>query len=142
MLFIKSCILDSFSLSSVGRVSESPLTLNCATSDLPPTLVEWSRSGLPLANGATYQMSQVITNRRNSSYDNLLTINQTLESTSGFYECFVLNVIDQAPDQRLDFQRSSGRLISRYKRKRSTAHTHTSNSFVPHGHLPHHGSSQ
>lgn len=66
---------------------EFPVTLNCATTGLPPTLALWYKSNITLSSNPTYQMSQVVKNRMSSDYDNLLSINKEEEAAEGLYEC-------------------------------------------------------
>ena len=70
-------------------------TLICTSTGSPATNVTWTRDGQPLTiDGSTYRMVQTVANRNNSTYENVLTINQTLASTVGStFICGVSNVI-------------------------------------------------
>ena len=51
-------------------------TLTCISAGSPATNVTWIRDGQSLSlNGRTYQLTQVVTNRRMSTYENVLIIN-------------------------------------------------------------------
>ena len=71
----------------MGRSSESPLTLNCLTVGLPPTTIEWYKSGTELVNNQIYTMYQEVIDRRLSQFNNLLEISQPPQQAIGFFRC-------------------------------------------------------
>ena len=84
----------SFILDELGRSSESPITLNCPTTGLPPTAVFWLRSGEDLVNSDTYEMMMVLRDRLNTTSDNFLRIYQTPQEAEAIYNCIVVNALD------------------------------------------------
>lgn len=89
----------------MGRVSESPLTLNSPTTGLPPTTITWKKgvvsSTFRLENGTTYGVTTVLRERHSSTFDNLLRINQTLQQAEGLYYFQAENAIE-GPVQNLE----------------------------------------
>ena len=82
----------------------SSSTLTCISTDSVATNVTFSRNGTtvgPLrdgesteSGGVTYQMAQTVTNRAQSTYQNVLTINQPLADIIGStFTCSVENTI-------------------------------------------------
>ena len=97
-------------MARLGRLSESPLTLNCPTTSLPPTHIIWAKGTDYLSNGATYGITTVLIDRQNSIFNNLLRINQTPEQAEGLYFFQVGNDIDgPIQDQFVGAQRTIGR---------------------------------
>ena len=84
----------SFIPDELGRSSELPITLNCPTTGLPPTTVEWSRDGEKLVNSGAYRITMVLRDRENSTFDNFLQINQTHREAEALYHCLVENALD------------------------------------------------
>ena len=86
----------SFILDEVGRSSESPITLNCPTTGLPPTTMFWQRSGEDLVNSVTYEITTVLRDRENTTFDNnyFLRIYQTPQEAQAMYHCEALNALD------------------------------------------------
>ena len=96
-----------------GRSSSN---LSCVSTGSPPTTVTWRlRNGDNLImrdggivpsmdNTVSYQMTQIITDRRASTYNNILTIDKTLTSIKEFqgYECIVTNTIGSSTPVPLD----------------------------------------
>ena len=78
-------VQDQLQIVSVRKVSSPSVVINCSTIGLPPTRVNWTRGGMQLVNNQTYQLSQFLKDRTTSAYSNLLTINQTLQQSRGFY---------------------------------------------------------
>ena len=98
----------SFILDELGRSSDSPITLNCPTTGLPPTAVVWRRGREKLANSDTYNITVVLRDRLNSTFDNLLQIYQTPQEAQAIYRCEAVNALD-GPVQN----RTSGAEITR-----------------------------
>ena len=68
--------------------------LTCISTGSPATNVTWMRDGQPLTlNGRTYQMTQTVTNRRDTTYENVLTINAVSGIYRRTYTCTVLNAL-------------------------------------------------
>ncbi len=73
-------------------VSSGRFTLICTSTTSPATTVVWTKDGTTLSfDGTPYQHSQVVTNRRSSTYDNILTSTGTHDSALGSYTCTVSN---------------------------------------------------
>ena len=73
-------------------------TLTCISTDSPATTVTWMRDGQPLVvDGSTYQLSQCVISRTQSTYENVLTINMSLLNIiTHKYICSVANVLGTA----------------------------------------------
>ena len=82
----------------------SPPTLTCTSTGSPATTVTFTRDNTtvgPLRDGESvtvggifYQLSQTVTNRRESTYENVLTINEQLDSLVGSsFTCGVENAL-------------------------------------------------
>ena len=97
----------SFLVDQLGRSSESPITLNCPTTGLPPTFVYW-RKGESLSNGGAYEITTELRDRQNTTFDNFLHVSQTPQQAGGIYSCRVVNALD-GPIQN----RSAGAEITR-----------------------------
>ena len=70
-------------------------SLTCTSSGSPATTVTWMRDGQPLTiDGGLYQLSQTVTNRSLSTYENVLTINAAMSYIYRHtYTCTVTNVL-------------------------------------------------
>ena len=90
------CVSDNFTLEleHLGRFSESPLTLNCPTTGLPPTNTYWNKGSEFLRNGRTYGITTVIRNRKTSTFNNFLRIKQTLQQAEGLYFFGAVNAMN------------------------------------------------
>ena len=82
----------------------SPPTLTCTSTGSPPTTVTFTRDNNTsftlrdgeevTANGVTYQLTQTLTDRRQSTYRNALSIDQPLVGIMGStFNCSVTNTI-------------------------------------------------
>ena len=68
-------------------------TLTCTSTDSPATTVTWTMDGDTLTvDGTTYSMTQTVTDRRTSTYENVLTLPATGD-ISGTYSCQVENTL-------------------------------------------------
>ena len=68
-------------------------TLTCISTDSPATNVTWTKDGDTLTvNGTTYSMTQTVTDRSASTYENVLTLPATGD-ISGTYSCQVGNAL-------------------------------------------------
>ena len=75
-----------------GLNSEGHYTLTCTTSGSPPTSVMWTRNGAPVSeNGNMYKTTQVLVNRNETIYENLLVMSGSFEDAVGEYSCTVEN---------------------------------------------------
>ena len=83
-----------FQLEQLGRSSESPITLNCPTTGLPPTAMFWEKGGEDLVSGGTYEIITELRDRQTTSFDNFLRINQTPQQAEGIYRCQAVNALD------------------------------------------------
>ena len=80
----------------------------------PATTVTWRRDGSPLVvDGVTYQQTQTVTDATTATYQNVLTIAQSVTSIYGEYRCTVenargtssgLEVIGESTDHLNSFQ--------------------------------------
>ncbi len=57
-------------------ISETPLkfSLKCITAGGPATTVQWTRNGVSLVNGGSYEMTQTLVDGNRSTYSNQLTV--------------------------------------------------------------------
>ena len=89
----------------------SPSTVSCISTDSPATTVTFMRGSTTvgplrdgesvLVDGVTYQLAQTVTSRTQSTYQNVLTINQPLADIVGStFSCRVDNVIGTSPDSQ------------------------------------------
>ena len=88
--------------------SASSSTLTCISTGSPATTVTWMRNGQPLAiDGDTYQLSQTVTNRASSTYENVLTINLPLASIldgDNSFTCTVTNELGSVTSDSLQLE--------------------------------------
>ena len=96
----------AFELDRLGRSSESPITLNCPTTGLLPTVTYWEKNGGDLVSGGTYEITTQLRDRRTTSFDNYLRIYQTLQLVEGIYRCIPVSSMD-GPIQDRNITRSS-----------------------------------
>ena len=69
-------------------------TLTCVSTGSPATIVTWIKDGLTINDANDYTSTQTITDRANSTYSNVLTVNEEIPgSVSGVYNCTVSNVL-------------------------------------------------
>ena len=84
--------------------SGSPSTVTCISTVSPATTVTFMRGGTtvgPLRDGesvsvggVTYDLAQKVTNRRESTYENVLTINDDLANLmNDTFTCIVTNIV-------------------------------------------------
>ena len=72
--------------------STSILTLTCTSTFSPATNVTWTRDGDVLAiDGVMYKTYQTVTDRRTSTYQNILEVDYVAENINGIYTCSVTN---------------------------------------------------
>ena len=95
----------AFKLDQLGRSSESPITLNCPTTGLLPTVTFWEKNGEDLVSGGTYEITTKLRDRRTTIFDNYLRIYQTPQQAEGIYRCHPVSSMD-GPVQNNNFTRS------------------------------------
>ena len=78
---------------------EASRTLTCVSTGSPPTVVEWMKNGQPLTiDGSLYSLSQTVTDRAASTYDNTLTVSERAPGgVAGNYTCTVSNSLGFPP---------------------------------------------
>lgn len=70
----------------------SLISLICTSATSPATSVLWTKDGTVLSmDGSPYHLTQVVTDRRTSTYNNMLTLAGDLERIEGDYTCTVSN---------------------------------------------------
>ena len=76
-------------------------TLTCTSTGSPATVVTWMKDEQPLTiDGSTYQLTQTVTNRRESTYENVLTINDELNNIiSHIFHCNIMNALGSASEE-------------------------------------------
>jgi hypothetical protein len=85
--------------------SNSILSLTFQTRTAPPTDVILQRNGLNLTiDGSTIQMTQTITNRYNSYYNNILSINDDPDNVIGNYTIVVGNSVGQVTSNTISIE--------------------------------------
>ena len=84
----------AFELDRLGRSSESPITLNCPTTGLLPTVTYWERDGVDLVSGGTYEITTKLRDRQTTKFDNYLRIYQTPQQAAGIYRCIPVSSMD------------------------------------------------
>ena len=95
-------IILSPALPNVLNLKFDPINnaLICTSTHSPATTVTWMRDGHPLTiDGTTYQLMQTVTNRRESTYENVLTINDQLSSVGHIFRCTVINVLGSSSEE-------------------------------------------
>ncbi len=79
-------------VTSLRKIASTKFTLICTSTTSPATTVVWTKDGTTLSfEGSPYQHSQVVTNRRSSTYDNILTSNGDPSNAVGRFTCSVRN---------------------------------------------------
>ena len=96
----------AFQLDRLGRSSESPITLNCPTTGLLPTITFWEKNGVDLVSGGTYEIATKLRDRQTTTFDNFLRIYQTPQLAEGIYRCIPVSSMD-GPVQDRNITRSS-----------------------------------
>ena len=72
--------------------STTNLTLTCTSTFSPATNVTWMKDGDVLnIDGVKYKTYQTVTNRQNSTYKNILVVDDVIENITGTYTCNVTN---------------------------------------------------
>ena len=70
------------------------LALTCTSTGSPATTFTWTKDGATLTvDGTTYSMTQTVTDRRTSTYENVLNISSDATSIVGDYTCTVNNTL-------------------------------------------------
>ena len=69
-------------------------SFTCTSTGSPATTVTWRRDGEPLTtDGGTYQLIQRVTDRRASTYENILRLTGVEDLDETRYECTVMNAL-------------------------------------------------
>ena len=78
-------------------------TLTCTSTASPATNVTWTKDDddTLTVNGTTYSMTQNVTDRRTSTYENVLTLPATGDIT-GTYSCQVGNALGDSSTVTVD----------------------------------------
>ena len=67
-------------------------TLTCISTSGPASYIIWERAGTTLTvDGITYRQTQTVINATTATYQNILTIAQSVSSIYGVYRCTVGN---------------------------------------------------
>ena len=75
-----------------GLNSKGLYTITCTTIVTPPTSVTWTKNGVTVnANESMYQFTQMLVNRNDTIYENLLIIDGGFENAIGDYSCTAEN---------------------------------------------------
>ena len=80
---------------------EDSRSVTCISTGSPATVVSWMKDGVIIDESSTdYTLTQTITNRATSTYNNILTVNEGAPGgVTGTYNCTVTNDIGTATDQ-------------------------------------------
>ena len=80
-------------VTSLQRTSSTTnFTLTCTSTYSPATTVTWMKDGDTLTiDGVKYKTYQTVTNRRTSTYKNILVVDGAIEHITGTYTCQVTN---------------------------------------------------
>ena len=94
MQFTNSCVLHAGApnVTELAFDRESR-TLNCTSTGGPATTVTWTKDGAVITPSTTHQQTQMIVDAVEGSYQNTLTIAQSVtgDNLSGLYSCMVEN---------------------------------------------------
>lgn len=79
--------------SSYSYSSREIGSITCRTRYSPPTIVTWQRDGVTVdVDGDRYQMTQTVTDRRNSYYDNILLVHNAADLVGNHtFTCSISN---------------------------------------------------
>ena len=78
-----------------GLNSEGNYAVTCTTSGSPPTSVTWTRNGVPVSKDENvYKTIQILVDRNETIYENLLVISGSFEDVIGEYSCTVENSLE------------------------------------------------
>ena len=81
--------------------------LTCTSTGSPATTVTWTKGGATLTvDGTTYSMTQTVTDRRTSTYENVLTFPTTGDIT-GTYGCQVGNALGDSVTKSVNVEGST-----------------------------------
>ena len=75
----------------ISLAFEEDCTLTCVSTGSPPTVVSWMKDGENITiDGHHFSLSQTITDRANSTYNNILTVREGVPGgVAGVYTCQV-----------------------------------------------------
>ena len=90
-LLTYACFSPTDALTIIAeRLSVDPVRFSCVSRGLPSTFVSWAVPGIP--DPEIYLLSRSLRDGTTSTYDNILTVDLDLESTTGLYECDITSV--------------------------------------------------
>ena len=92
---------------SLEQTSNTMFTLNCSSSNSPPTNVTWTKNGEVIVFNDTFMGSQYLRNGQHAVYDNLLTITLSIMDIVDTYTCTIDNGISQATQALLRIEGKS-----------------------------------
>ena len=103
IIFILSLAQPTIAALTVQQTSSSSFTLTCTSTGSPATTVTWRRNGQLLTiDGNTFEMTQTVTNRAASTYENVLIIDQPQANFAGnTVTCTVENSLGTATGNSL-----------------------------------------
>ena len=91
-LFLLHAVVPVIMSLQINEFSTGYLTLNCTSTGSPATTVIWTLNGTELTiDGTIYHQTQSVIDRRRSTYENLLNVSITTDTTPGIYGCTVTN---------------------------------------------------
>ncbi len=90
--------LDAPVITLLERNYSSQFTITCISTTSPATTVIWMKDGNNLAMDGAYQLTQVMTNRRSSIYNNILTSIGHPDTFPGNYTCAVYNTLGNSTE--------------------------------------------
>ena len=73
-------------------LNDAMKTLTCISTSGPATYIIWERDGIRLVvDGIAYRQTQTVINATTATYQNVLTIAESMSSIYGVYRCTVGN---------------------------------------------------
>ena len=91
-ILLLSCTVAPRVTSFLRTSSTTNLTLTCTSTNSPATDVTWIKDGDVVdIDGVKYKTYQTVTDRRSSTYQNVLVVDDVIENFTGNYMCKVAN---------------------------------------------------
>ena len=94
-------------IASLEQTLSAMLTLNCSSSNSPPTNVTWTKNGKVVVFNDTFMGSQSLRDGQHAVYDNLLSITLPVSDIVDTYTCTIDNGISQATQATLTIEGQS-----------------------------------